>query len=260
MTQQVSIALVGDSGAGYREGAAREALDHCSASVGTEVRTRWFETQELAPAAGVENVKQLAEFGGVWIVPGSPYKSLEGVLAAIRFAREGSVPLLGTCAGFQHLILEYARNVLGKADAVHAEYDPDAKEQAISRLACSLVGRRQRVKFDPNSMVGKIYGREWAEEEFRCNYGLNTAYAQTLRSTDLRIAGWDETGETRVVELANHQHPFFVGTLFIPQYSSSAAAPHPLICEFVRAAALKVSSSRSRVESLSCADEEKAIR
>ena len=98
-------------------------------------------------------------------------------------------------------------------------------------------------------MMGKIYGREWAEEEFRCNYGLSVTYAQMLRSTDLKIAGWDETGETRMVELANH-HPFFVGTLFIPRYSSSAAAPHPLICGFVRAAALKGSSSRSRVELL----------
>lgn len=235
MTQRVSVALVGDTGAGYRPEAAREALEHCSARLGLEIRCQWCETPEIESASGV---KRFAEFDGLWIVPGSPFKSLEGVLAAIRFAREERRPLLGTCAGFQHLILEYARNVLGRPDAVHAEYDAKAKEQAISRLACSLIGRKQRVKLDPGSLAGKAYGCDWTEEEFRCNYGLNPAYAAALKSTDLRIVGWDETGETRVVEL--RKHPFFVGTLFIPQYSSSPERPHPLICAFVKAAAFKI--------------------
>jgi len=83
-------------------------------------------------------------------------------------------------------------------------------------------------------MLGRIYARPSSEEEFRCNYGLNPAYAETLRSSTLRIVAWDETGETRAVELRDH--PFFVGTLFIPQYSSSPGVPHPLISGFVRAA------------------------
>jgi CTP synthase (UTP-ammonia lyase) len=188
MRECISIALVGDRGTGHRPEAALEALEHCSSSLGVQIRCEWFETPESACAAGMA---RLGEFDGVWIVPGSPYKSLGGVLAVIRFAREERRPMLGTCAGFQHLILEHARNVLGKADAVHAEYEPDAAEQAISRLSCSLVGRRQRVMLDPNSMVGKAYGRNWTEEEFRCNYGLNRAYVAALQATDLRIVGWD---------------------------------------------------------------------
>src|SRR5882672_2884264 len=151
---QISVAIVGDSGASYRPQATAEALEHSAAALGLLMTQRWFETEEVARP---ETLERLSRFEGIWVVPGSPYKSLDGVLSAIRLAREQEIPLLGTCAGFQHLILEYVRNVLGLTEAVHAEYDPSAKDQAISRLACSLVGRSQEVIFDPSSLAGKIY-------------------------------------------------------------------------------------------------------
>jgi CTP synthase (UTP-ammonia lyase) len=239
MRQQVTIALIGDSGAGYRQDASREALEHCSNSLQLDLCPQWCETEKLARA---ENLRMLRQLDGIWIVPGSPYKNLEGVLAAIQLAREAQIPLLGTCAGFQHLILEYVRNVLGRTCAAHAEYDPAARDQAISRLSCSLVGQKQSVKLDAQSMIGRIYGKNSAEEEFRCNYGLNSSYLEALRTSDLRIAAWDQAGEARAVELTSH--PFFVGTLFIPQYSSSAAAPHPLICAFVQSALILTQNRR----------------
>ena len=229
---------MGDSGAGYRPQATAEALEHSAAALGVLVTQRWFETEEVTRPEALES---LSRFDGIWVVPGSPYKSLDGVLSAIRLAREQEIPLLGTCAGFQHLILEYVRNVLGLMEAVHAEYDPSGKDQAISRLACSLVGRTQEVIFEPSSMVGKIYGRNTAEEQFYCNYGVNSEFVPALRSSNLRMSGWDKEGAIRVVELADH--PFFVGTLFIPQFSSLPEKPHPLVSAFLRATASATQSS-----------------
>jgi CTP synthase (UTP-ammonia lyase) len=229
MKNSTLIALVGDSGAGRREEAAYEALEHSSAALGTTFQSEWLETQELASASAL---RKLQRFDGFWIVPGSPYRSLDGVLAAIRYAREEGTPLLGTCAGFQHLILEYVRNVLGFHDAVHAEYDPGVPEQAISRLACSLVGQTQRINIDPNSKLASFYGRTTSEEKFHCNYGLNPAYAARLDSGDLTVVGWDSERQPRAVELAGH--PFFVGSLFIPQYTSTSDAPHPLVSGFLK--------------------------
>lgn len=178
----------------------------------------------------------MAEFGGIWIAPGSPYKSVTGALSAIRAAREQQIPLLGTCGGFQHVILEYARNMLGFADAEHEEADPQASRRFISRLACSLVGRTMSITLEPNSLVARTYGRTKIQEQYRCNFGVNPEYVDILRASTLRIVDSDDEGVVRVVELTGH--PFFVGTLYVPQLTSSPAAPHPLVSGFLKASYL----------------------
>jgi CTP synthase (UTP-ammonia lyase) len=175
----------------------------------------------------------LTEFSGFWIAAGSPYKSMVGALSAIRMAREQRIPLLGTCGGFQHIILEYARNVLGFADAEHEETDPQASRRFISRLACSLVGRTMSITLQPGSLVARSYGQTKIHEQYRCNFGVNPEYVDFVRSSALRIVGSDEEGAVRVVELM--EHPFFVGTLFVPQLTSAPSAPHPLVSGFVKA-------------------------
>src|SRR5205809_607084 len=85
-------------------------------------------------------VLKLELFHGIWCVPGSPYRSMDGALRANRFARENGRPFLGTCGGFQHAIIESLRNVAGLKHADHAESNPDAKMPVIVRLACSLAG------------------------------------------------------------------------------------------------------------------------
>src|SRR5256885_15906708 len=149
-------AFVGDYEAGHRPRAAQEAADHASARLGIPIEQQWFNSEELLDPSRIEALRR---FHRVWVVPGSPYRSLAGVLSAIRVAREAGIPLLGTCAGFQHLILEYVRNVLGYRDAVHAEYEADAEHQVISRLSCPLVGRAQSVRFEKGSNLAEIYGR-----------------------------------------------------------------------------------------------------
>ena len=105
----------------------------------------------------------------------------------------------------------------------------------ISRLECSITGQARTVRLLPGTTTVRAYGREEAEEAFRCNFGLNPKYRVRILSGPLRVAGVDDNGEVRVVELANH--PFFVATLFLPQLSSMPAAPHPLIVAYLRAAA-----------------------
>jgi CTP synthase (UTP-ammonia lyase) len=114
----------------------------------------------------------------------------------------------------------------------------------ISRLECSIAGQTRTVRITPGTTTARAYGREVAEEAFRCNFGLNPRYRAQILSGLLRVAGIDDDGEVRVVELGDH--PFFVATLFLPQLSSTPATPHPLIVEFLRAAAAFRDSRRIR--------------
>ena len=225
------IIIVGDFDPENRSHrATADAIGHCAAALGVAVDARWVETEKLA---GPDAANRLAEANGLWIAPASPYKSIDGALAAIRFGREQGVPVLGTCGGFQHIILEYVRNVLGFNDAEHEESSPNASRLFISRLACSLVGRTMTIRLQPGSLLAKLYGTPTAREQYHCNFGVNPEYVDTLRSGALRIVGSDDEGVVRAVELAGH--PFLIGTLFLPQHSSTPAAPHPLISGFLQA-------------------------
>jgi CTP synthase (UTP-ammonia lyase) len=176
-------------------------------------------------------------FDGLICSPGSPYRSEQGALDGIRYARENGVPLLGTCGGFQHLVLEYARNVAGVRDAAHAENDPSASVLFLTRLACSLAGKTMSVTIAAGTLAHRCYRSETAEESYYCNFGLNPEYRGKLVEAGMAISGWDETNEARIVELPDH--PFFVGTLFVPQMRSTRERPHPLMAGFCGAAALR---------------------
>lgn len=200
--------------------ATNEAIQHGARSLNESVESEWLATEASEHA-------DFNAYHGFWIAPGSPYKSLFGALRAIRYAREEKVPLFGTCGGFQHIILEFARNVLGIADAAHAESDPSASRLVISKLACSLVGRSLAIKLVEPSLVSSLYGTTSVIERYYCNFGVNPDYVSALSSRDLQVVGSDDEGEIRVVELRGH--PFFVGTLFVPQTRSRPGEPHPLV-------------------------------
>jgi CTP synthase (UTP-ammonia lyase) len=246
MSRQVTIAIVGDrdpSSPGQR--ATGASLDHSAAGLGLDVAHRWVPTTDLA--AGARRV--LAGDSGVWVAPGSPYASMAGALAAIRFAREQGVPLIGTCGGFQHVVIEFARSVLGYQDAQHAEYDPSASTLFVTPLSCSLAGRTMWVSLRQGSLAEEAYGAIEAVERYYCSFGLNPRCHDLVHSGGLRIVGTDAGGEARVVEIP--EHPFFVGTLFLPQTGSTPERPHPLVDAFVRAAA---SHARSGAAQLSSAE------
>jgi CTP synthase (UTP-ammonia lyase) len=131
------------------------------------------------------------------------------------------------------MILEYARNVLGFSDAQHAEYEPMASRLFVSKLKCSLAGREMQLRFVPGSKSAGIYGGLSAVERYYCNFGVNPDQVALLKEGPLVVSGSDAEGEVRVIELP--EHPFFMGTLYVPQARSTPGAPHPLVNAFVRA-------------------------
>lgn len=227
----VRIGIVGDYDTSFAPHPATDAaLEHAASALGLEIRKEWLPTTDIAAGSTL-----LESFDGFWIAPGSPYRQLSGALRAIEFARIEDRPLLGTCGGCQHVVLEYARNVLRVEDAQHAEYDPYASVLFVVPLSCSLVGQRMEVRLDRDSRVAAFYGRDVVEERYYCNFGLNPEFEGALHSAGLSIVGHDTKGEARVVEIASHR--FFCATLFVPQLSCTGDAPHPLILQFVKACA-----------------------
>lgn len=227
-----TIAIIGDRDVASRPHAATEAsLCHAAEHAGVELDFEWLPTESLD---GEDAERRLSRFAGLWIAPGSPYRSLTGALQAIRFAREHDRPLIGTCGGFQHVVLEFARHVLGLNDAQHAEYDPYASVLFVAPLTCSLVGRTMSVRINPGSRVADVLQADAIAAQYYCNFGLNPAFRDRLDAAGLRIVGEDEHGEARIVELPGHR--FFVATLFLPQFDSTTDRPHPLIATFVNAA------------------------
>jgi CTP synthase (UTP-ammonia lyase) len=226
----ITVAVVGDRIEGHApQDAIATAVEHAATELGVDVALRWHPTATLAhdaPAA-------LHDADAVWCAPGGPYVSLEGALAAIGFARRAHRPFLGTCAGFQHGVIEIARNVVGVRDAHHAEYGATDAPLFIDELSCSLVGQTMRVRLVDAELID-TYGGPEAVEQYYCRFGLNEGYAEALARNGLIVAGVDDADDTaRVMRLIGH--PFFVLTLFVPQTASRPGAPHPLVRAYVAA-------------------------
>src|SRR5690348_11904386 len=176
----------------------------------------------------------LAGFDAVWAVPGSPYRDPEGALAAIRTAREHGLPFLGTCGGFQHAVLEIARDVCGIEGAGHAEYNDEARECVIVALECSLVGHEGAIRYVPGSLMQRLMGVERSFERYHCSYGLDARHVDTLTAHGVRFTAHDDDGAARALELDGH--PFFLGTLFQPELAGDGTRAHPVIRAFAAAA------------------------
>jgi CTP synthase (UTP-ammonia lyase) len=232
-----SIAIIGEYTPTFPPHIATSAaIEHSRSALGLAVDGVWMSTEEID--------KTLFErFSGIWVAPGSPYKNMDQALWAISYARENGVACFGTCGGFQHMIIEYARNVLGFKEAGHAEYDPYASNLFITQLACSLAGREMELTFSSGSRVAAIYAGTSAVEQYYCNFGVNPDYVSLLESGPFKITGSDNEGQIRVIELPGH--PFFVGTLFVPQTRSTAEQPHPLVTAFMKAVHENRSSQRT---------------
>lgn len=230
MSSALTVGLIGDyNPAVTAHRAIPEALALSAAALGRTIRYHWLATDRITGA------DSLSECHGLWCVPASPYRSAEGALTAIRFARETSRPFLGTCGGFQHAVLEYARNVLGWHDAEHAETAPDAARAVIAPLECSLVEVSDQVFFRPGSRLASAYGALQAEERYHCRYGLNPQFAAELTRGPLRVTATDAANAVRGIELDGH--PFFVATLFQPERAALQGVAPPVVAAFVSAIA-----------------------
>lgn len=227
----VRIGVVGDyQPTNQTHLATTTSLEHAATAAGLTVEVTWIGTEVVG---GDRGLHALDDIDGLVIAPGSPYRSIDGALTAIEHARRSSIPLLGTCGGFQHVVLEYARNVLGFADAHHAEYDPYASTLFITPLSCSLAGQTMTVEVRAGTEASKAYGCPSVTERYYCNFGLNPEYLDRIVKGGLTVSGTDQDGEPRILELPSH--PFFLATLFVPQTSSMPEAPHPLLTALLEA-------------------------
>ncbi|MFJ7313938.1 CTP synthase [Pseudomonas sp. NPDC098747] len=226
----ISIALIGDydpqvvahQAIPVALGLVAEHLDRC-------VQFQWLATDQIHADTS------LSRFDGFWCVPASPYKSEQGALRAIRFAREQQRPFLGTCGGFQHAVLEFSRNVLGWTDAEHGETSPNAKRAILTPLTCSLVEAIDSIQLLPGSLIAKAYETSQIREGYRCRFGVNPQFEADLLNHQLQAAGHDCAGDLRAIELKDHR--FFVATLFQPERAALKGQIPPLVRAFIEACA-----------------------
>ncbi|MEU2435814.1 hypothetical protein ACFY9A_12520 [Streptomyces rubradiris] len=241
MTHTATLALVGDHSPHVASHTRVPLLlDALAARDRLVLDAYWISSED---AGGGDAVRG---FDAVWVLPGSPYRSEAGVLAAIRTAREEGIPFLGTCGGFQHALLEFARNVCGLTGAAHAETDPDAAEPLIEPLACSLVGHSAAVTIAPGSLAASVIGATRTVERYFCAYGP-ARRLDPLGAHGLRFSGHDEEGRVRVAELPGH--PFFLASLFQPELAGDGSDPHPMVRALARAAVEHAASRPARTAS-----------
>jgi CTP synthase (UTP-ammonia lyase) len=223
-----TIALIGEyKPAAVAHQAIPIALQLAAGKTGVSVESVWVPTESI-----LDPETQLQNFDAFWCVPASPYASMEGALKAIRYARESGRPFLGTCGGFQHALLEYARNVCGLAEAGHAETHPDSSCQVVIPLTCPLVEQSADIMLEPGGLVYRAYGTSRITEGYHCSYGLNPRYQSVLFANGLCPTAHDLAGDVRVVELSSH--PFFVATLFQSERRALRGEVPPLVEAFVR--------------------------
>lgn len=205
------------------------AIGLASRELGGSFEFEWIDSDKIV----MDEIKQLT---GIWCVPASPYKNMENVLLAINFARENDMPFLGTCGGYQHAALEFARNALGYSHAENGEVNPDAGMPLISGLACKLVEESDRILLSPDSKIAGIYGKNSIREDYHCGFGVNREYLSIYEGSEMRFTGFDADGDPRALEIPSHR--FFVGTAFQPERAGLRKLSHPLVEAFLKAAAI----------------------
>jgi CTP synthase (UTP-ammonia lyase) len=231
LSHDVHIALIGDHDpAVTAHRAIPVALERAGSALGLPVLPTWIRTDAIPD----DVAPMLSTFHGVWCVPASPYASMDGALRAIRFARECPLPYLGTCGGYQHALIEHARNVAGLDGADHAETNPDASILVIGALACPMVEQSERIRLAAGSRLRELVGAPEIVEEYHCRFGVNPEHRATLERTGLHAVAFGERDEVRAFE--RRDHPFFVLTAFQPERSALAGRDHGLIQAFVAAA------------------------
>ncbi len=226
---EVNIALVGD----YTPSAAAHqaiplALAYAASALDVQLTFQWQPTAQIGDGGGLQ------AFNGIWCVPASPYEDMQGALTAIRVAREQGIAFLGTCGGFQHALIEYARHRLGWRDAEHGESSTQAERAIITPLSCALLDVMGPIHLSANSRLARAYGRLAINERYQCRYGLREGLHAEMFAGPLHSVGVDPHGAVRAVELQDH--PFFVATLFQPERAALQGICPPLIKAFVAAA------------------------
>lgn len=234
----VRIALLGEHNpTGETHIATAAAIEHSSAVLGYPISAEWISSSHISEVS-------LSPYDGLWVAPGPPHLDVENSLEVITKARVMGLPVFGNCGGFQLLIVEIARNLFGLNDAHHEEYSPTAEVKVVVPLACSLRGQQGAINISGPSWAERLYKCSRTVERFYCRFGINPEYRDLFPSGPVIVSGRDDEGEVRVIELLNH--PFFVGTLYVPQSLSTSEIPHPLVTGFLKACIGRAITNQNR--------------
>ena len=238
---EVSIGIVGKY-VEYEDSykSLKEALVHGALAHNLKLRVTWIEAEGLeAP----DYESQLRGFDGILVPGGFGKRGIEGMLNAIKYARENRVPYFGICLGMQTACIEYARNVCGLADANSSEFDPATAHRIIYKLreltGVEEMGGTMRLGawtcvLQPDSLAFAAYGETEISERHRHRYEFNREYEALLTGAGLRITG--TTPDATYVEIVEIPgHPFFLGCQFHPEFKSKPLEPHPIFSAFVKA-------------------------
>ena len=221
----------------------KEALVHGALAHNLRLRLSWVEAEGLE--AGQEACReQLRDYDGILVPGGFGKRGIEGMLQAIRYARENKVPYFGICLGMQTACIEFARNVCGLDEANSSEFDPATPHRVIYKLrelrGVEELGGTMRLgawtcKIEADTLAYRIYGKAEISERHRHRYEFNREYEEQLTAAGLRISGSSPDGTyVEMVELPDHPH--FIGCQFHPEFKSKPLEPHPLFRTFVGAA------------------------
>ncbi|MGA2694652.1 MAG: CTP synthase [Terriglobales bacterium] len=233
----------------------KEALVHGALAHNLKLQVNWIEAEGLE-AGDRAAEEQLQNYDGLLVPGGFGKRGIEGMLIAIRYARENKIPYFGICLGMQTACIEFARNVVGLNDANSSEFDPATPHRVIYKLrelrGVEELGGTMRLgawtcKIEPNTLAYKIYGEAEISERHRHRYEFNREYEGPLTAAGLKISGSTPDGTyVEMVELPDHPH--FIGCQFHPEFKSKPLEPHPLFKAFVGAAYESGSKRRAKQE------------
>ena len=238
---EVSIGIVGKY-VEYEDSykSLKEALTHGALARALRLRVTWIEAEGLGEA---DYASQLAGFDGILVPGGFGKRGIEGMLYAIRYARENNVPYFGICLGMQTACIEYARDVCGLGGANSSEFDPATPHRVIFKLreltGVEEMGGTMRLGawecvLEPDSLAAQAYGTTEISERHRHRYEFNREYEALLTGGGLRITGTTpDATYVEIVELPGH--PFFLACQFHPEFKSKPLEPHPLFRAFIDA-------------------------
>ncbi len=220
----------------------QEALIHGGIANDVKVVTEWLSSEDFEEGEGVD---MLRDYDGLLIPGGFGPRGVEGMLEAIRWAREHELPFFGICLGLQCAVIEFARNVCGLVESHSSEFAEDSQDPVIclldSQLQVTTKGGTMRLGAYPchlseGSRARDIYGVEVISERHRHRFEVNNNYRDTLATHGMTISGTSpDGGLVEMVEIT--EHPWFVAGQFHPELKSRPSRPHPLFASFIEAAA-----------------------
>jgi CTP synthase len=258
---EVTIALVGkyiDLPDAYLS--VTEALRAGGFANDARVNLRWVASDDCETPAGA--AQELAGVDAICVPGGFGVRGIEGKLGALKYARENRIPTLGLCLGLQCMVIEFARNVAGMAQADSAEFDPDTSTPVIATMNDQhdvVSGERDMgatmrlglfpAALTPGSVVQRTYGSDLIDERHRHRYEVNNTYRPALEEAGLVFSGTSPDGRlVEFVELPVDVHPYYVATQAHPEFRSRPTAAHPLFAGLV-AAVLAVRSGEALARS-----------